>query len=553
MPNDFRESVLKRMQSKINYVLAAGLVIILTILIIRNFGLNATVFGDEYVQSMHSRYYMPSQFTWPNFLYFRIFSITSAFGEGYLEAARILNSLFWVLGCIPIFLIARRVLSEGQAVIAALLSALLPSNIYTAFFMPEALFFFTVWWLFLWMIRLGERPTKGNLVISVILFALVSLIKPHVLFLIPTIFIFYLYKFGLQDWKRTTVLSLLAIISSLSFKLLLGFFLAGPAGLTLFGGTYSGFASSGADSLLRLTTVFTSGFRLAPAHLLAFALVFGLVAISAIQLLIQSRSTKPQNLSTRDLTVFSLCSLINFIIASSIFTSLVAGMNELELNNRIHERYYFYLFPFFVILALSFLKKETNDFDSWKTRLAVAQLPLFGLALAAVGFFSSFSIQWVDQPEYFALLLFPIVACLWALINLVNLIYWVVRPVSALKIFSFVLLPAYLVASSISGAALLSMSKTETAESLVADALLPLGGGTERISIVGADIISSYRLSFELDNPNSQFLMAKKGEMFNLDSNLDQALVVVQPGIVARNSDKFDISIMKGFTIATRK
>ena len=68
------------------FLISFGMLAVFCMLVLRNFGLAPTVFGDEYVQSMHSRFFEPIEFTWPNFLYFRIFSVTSLFGDNYLEA-----------------------------------------------------------------------------------------------------------------------------------------------------------------------------------------------------------------------------------------------------------------------------------------------------------------------------------------------------------------------------------------------------------------------------------------------------------------------------------
>lgn len=534
-------------------LLLGGMLVVLAYLLQRNSGLNATIFGDEYVYSMHSRYYVDGQFTWPNFLYFRIYSLTSLFGQSFLEAARMFNAFFWILTALPIYAIAKKILSDGSAVAAALFAIILPSNMYTAFFMPEAAYFLFFWIVVYFVIVAAEKPSIQNLVFVSIFFALASLIKPHALFLIPAFLVFGFFKFRDVSRVKTAVVMALMILTSMALKIGLGFLLAGKSGLTLLGGTYTGAIQSGSGSgdALKLITVFTSGFRLAPAHLLAFSLIFGLVFVSSILALQKAEPSKPKETGGREYTVLALAVTLNLIVVAALFTTLVAGVNSLELPNRLHERYYFQIFPFFIILCLLQLKKG-NDNTAIRTRLAVAQIPILGLALASVGFFSTFSIQLVDQPEYYSILLFPVVACTWALANLANQITWVFKPALALKIFAYFFLPIYLGMAHWQVNSNLALSHYESREISLAKYLLNDLPSIGQIQIVGSDIISSYRLAFELDKADVVFVNQLATSVSNKSSSEVFAVIILQPDVAISKIDGYELERHMGFTVARK-
>lgn len=534
-------------------MLLGGMLIVFVYLLQRNVGLHATIFGDEYVYSMHSRYYKDGQFTWPNFLYFRIYAITSLFGQSFLEAARMLNAFFWILTALPIYAIAKKILGDGSAVAAALFAIILPSNMYTAFFMPEATYFLFFWALLYVVIEAAEKPSRKSLVIVSIVFALASLIKPHALFLIPAFLVFGFFKFRDLSRVKTSAVMSLMILASMALKFGLGFLLAGKSGLTLLGGTYSGAVQSGSGSgdVLRLVTVFTSGFRLAPAHLLALSLIFGIVFVSSILTLQRADLSTPKEIGGRDYTVLALAVTLNLIVVAALFTTLVAGVNSLELSNRIHERYYFQIFPFFIILGLWQLKKGIDN-TALRARLALSQIPILGLALATVGFFSTFSIQLVDQPDYYAILLFPVIACTWALANLANQITWVLKPALALKIFAFFLFPIYLGMSHWQVNNNLALSHSESRETSLAKYLLNDLPTSAKIQIVGSDIISSYRLAFELDKPDIVFVNQLATTTKSTTSSELFAVMILQPGAVISKIDGYELERHMGFTIARK-
>ena len=72
------------------------------------------------------------------------------------------NALFFALTAIPVYLLARRLVTEWWAVLAAALSVAIPSSISVATVMTESLSFFTCAWALYAIVLALERPTTGR-------------------------------------------------------------------------------------------------------------------------------------------------------------------------------------------------------------------------------------------------------------------------------------------------------------------------------------------------------------------------------------------------------
>lgn len=140
---------------KNNWLYFAAVVLFLTFLF-RNCGLYPVVFADEYYYSKFSRL-LPLRYSpLPDYLYLLIYRLTNICGDGFLNCARILNALFFIAAMPFIYLTTRRVSTKRIASLVALLAVLGPINSYTAYYMPEALYFFAFWLLTWFILRLDN-------------------------------------------------------------------------------------------------------------------------------------------------------------------------------------------------------------------------------------------------------------------------------------------------------------------------------------------------------------------------------------------------------------
>jgi hypothetical protein len=80
-----------------------------------------------------------------------------------LEAAypwfKVVNALFWALTAVPVYLLARRLVSQWWAVLAAGLAVAIPSSISVATVMTESMAFFVAAWVLVATMLALERPT----------------------------------------------------------------------------------------------------------------------------------------------------------------------------------------------------------------------------------------------------------------------------------------------------------------------------------------------------------------------------------------------------------
>ena len=90
-----------------------------------------------------------------------ILLLTSGLAAAY-DVFKAANALFFALTAIPVYLLARRLVSEWWAVLAAGLSVAIPSSISVATVMTESLSFFTAAWALYAIMLALERPTTGR-------------------------------------------------------------------------------------------------------------------------------------------------------------------------------------------------------------------------------------------------------------------------------------------------------------------------------------------------------------------------------------------------------
>src|SRR5215831_1131235 len=93
-------------------ILIFGVTTVFLFLLFRNLGLHASIFGDEWSYSFFSRLAALSAAPTSNYIYLSLFRLTRAFGSGFLESARIINSLLFVSSSIFVYWTARQVATK---------------------------------------------------------------------------------------------------------------------------------------------------------------------------------------------------------------------------------------------------------------------------------------------------------------------------------------------------------------------------------------------------------------------------------------------------------
>ena len=334
-----------------------------------------TVMQDELVYMVQSRHTDPADSRFPNYLFSWVYSSTLLVGTEFYNFVKFLNFIFLAGFGTVIYLLARKVFGLWISIAVALAAIAGPTSLYGSIFMPEAMYIFFAGLSFYLVLKVPAAPIKTSwkwLIASGVSMALTSLVKPHALFLTLGFVLFFLFA---SKWRTESFLT--RIISAgtflgttISIKLLGGFLLAGPNGVTLFGGYGSveslfqrllsliggsrdpGGSTSGGEaeaaasaSFLELTIqqfglhFLAIGFLLAPAWYVFFSTKFSV-----------------KN-SMAELALFSLGTMM---IVISAFGAYVTTTGD-DHTDRVLLRYYEFLIPIVYLGAYQVLKQKHPD------------------------------------------------------------------------------------------------------------------------------------------------------------------------------------------------
>lgn len=495
--------------------------VLLVLLLMRNLGNYPSVFADEWYYSSFARLMNLAEAPIPSYLYLGLFAGTSACGDGFLECARLLNALLFV-GAMPfIYLIARRLMAPWAAALVALLSLMAPVNLFTAYFMPEAAYFFAFWvcsWL---AMRFGAAPTPWRAVAVGAALGAMGLIKVHALFLAPPLAAFIVYvafasrgDLAQRHWLITAIVwagAAMATAGAVRFGL--GYLMAGKPALSLLGSLY------GSQSGLRpaLSAMVWPTLQNLRGHILGLAILFGMpLAVLALHA-VDSGARKAAQPRARELMVYTVLMLGALLAITAFFTATVAGGGPFETLERLHMRYYDFLFPLLLIMAGAELATPAQA-GSWRRRLLVG-LPLAAaLVYGRMVLSTDFKPIVFDTPELWSLSADPLVFTFFTVLALAALACWVTGRARGAHAFLFVLTPLLVLAS----AASLFVSVRSAARP---DAYIEAGRFArgylhprelDSMTIVGSNHAKVFKTKFFLDNRAANMLVLPEGEGFQL-------------------------------------
>ena len=518
------------------YFLVGLTAIIFVLILIRDAGLYPHVFADEYSYSKFSRLLPLASSEISNYLYLFIFGVTNICGDGFLGCARILNALFFVFSAPFIYFTARRVSSKTVSTLILISVLIDPINTYTAYFMPEAMYFFCFWVLAWWILGIQTLTSRIKWMVAGVLIALCSLTKPHGMFLLfPVGFYILGLRFEkLMGWRVLFQILLITTLTAIGLKFILGFLLAGKAGLTIFGVTYENtvvdffksifqswielstnqhpntsavesekFAiieSTHADGLVKLISLIAINLY---GQLLAAALLLGLPLIIGLTNLLPKRNFKltPLDILARRYSFFALTTLFSLIITSAVFSGLSVFSYGGEIY-RLQARYYNFVFPLFFMVVASSTQTQSLVRNSWY-RIIIATSILVLMALAVLIYLHPYQPTVIDTPELYGLFRVKWVFYIFSFGFFSLGIYWIWCQLRASQLYMYYALPIFMVVVSLianQNLRLKMISDQFDKAGIIAKKLL----SKEEISdlvVVGENPIELSRILFYLDNP----------------------------------------------------
>lgn len=534
--------------AKLFYVLVLGLFVAI---LMRNSALYPSIFADEYYYSSASRLFPLSQAPIANYLYLLIYRSTNFCGDGFLSCARILNVAFYILACPFIYQTAKRVSSKSIARYVAVLAILGPINIYTANFMPESMYFLA-FWIYVWYI-LGlnsSSPLKSWFLVGIIV-GLCMLIKPHGGFLIPPALLYLYFLFAQKspfEIRKFLCVAFAIIFGALICKLVLGFLVAGVAGLSLLGPLYHATtqdffnataAVKGVGNLTELAANKTSltigndsnaeqwGSGLLAVlnywgtnicgHIIGLYLLFGVPLLVVFRLLGPSQLETKSGEIQRNYAYFIFFTLLFLVLVSSLYSSLVALSSNGGIL-RMHMRYYNFTFPLLLML-LPFASKESSKQPNF-LGILLWVLACFTAGWGIWQMMAPYQPTAIDMPELRGLMQYRWVFYAVSGLGLCSLLIWPIFRQYSTKIFLWLVAPLLLIMGSIG----VNRNIWESSKSNVYDRagiVIKNILSKEEISklvVVGDNPIELSRILFQLDQPNVTLQVIKGDTVY--DRNL---------------------------------
>ena len=509
-------------------------------------GLYPSIFADEQNYSRFARLMPLGEVSIPSYLYFWVFGATNACGDGFLACARYLNLLFFVAAAPFIYLGARTVAGKPLAALVTLLCVLAPVKSYTAYFMPESMYFFGFWVLsWLALTRRAVRWARYAAAAGALL-GLMMLVKVHALFLLPALCLFMVYAAWRDQrqgpWLRIgAAMACIAAVAALAVKFAIAYAFAGSNGLHLLGSFYgnqaSGSLSAGA-TLLKLLPAALVSLR---GHLMMLALLFGVPLAALLYLLLSPRARGEAGEHGVTLAVYTILMLGAALGLTVFYTASIADFGPRE-GVRLHVRYYDFTFPLLVMAAAvggGAITSVSRRVLPWLIAAALAaslyhaQSVLPADYRLLIGDAPEISSLGLGRPDALAGLL------VWLEIGLLAL--WAVNRRAAGALFLLVFLPLGAFNAERVGAALMEPARRPNAYDTAgqfAHATIP-AAERDRVTIAGTHLGDLLRAKFHLDAADADIMDLPDGwalQPYQLPGSRDWLLVVgdhaLPPGVV---------------------
>jgi len=542
-PNDSSQRLAPR-------VLLAAMAAIFLYLVFRNSGLGPSVLGDEWSYSRDSRLLPFSQADIPSYFYFLIYRSTTMCGMDFADCARVLNAGFFVMAGPFMFLVARRCMHRGLAVWLTVAVLLSPFSAYTAFFMPEAMYFF-LFWVLAWLVLVAApRPTARTGLMTGCLLGAMCLVKLHAIFLLGGYGLYLLLLMtltrGKWAWYASCQCMLVAFATFFVVRFGGGYLLAGRDGLHLLGGLYGSqfnhsFSHPAPEQLLHY------GAHSAAGHIMALALLCAVPLACLSQLHRLPAIDDPSQESFRQrLLMFSVAILFTLVAVTVYFTANVPDGSPLEALQRLHMRYYSFAVPLLYLVGGAWSGKAQSYERRGSWRPLVAMLLVGGLYVCAWRHhLDGFVPNRIDSPELHGLLASHHFSNVMGALGLACLLFWLISRQLGSILYSLLFLPLFAL-----GASFYVNSETvqrknpdiyDTSARTARDLLPP----SQRMGVVmfGDDIFKLVQANFQLDLPDTRNVVLKTGqsiEIADIPAGGRWALVVGQhamhaPSVSAQN------------------
>jgi phosphoglycerol transferase len=300
-------------------------------------------------------------------------------------------------------------------------------------------------------------------------------------------------------------------------KFMIGYLIAGKAGLTIMGTDYSAIAGSAISTFQHYLELLKLAIQNIDGHILAICLLFSVPIATAVNHSFALISSKEEIRTDQKISFFSLVVLINLILVTGIFAAMTINAGPYENIGRLSMRYYDFTFPLLLIIAASQLPLETMV-SKFKWRIITA-IPI-GVALlyAIYTHMATYMPNFVDCPELRGFTYNSTVFYVLGGISFLSLVLWVYKTRIGIKIFIYIFIPLTIIFSTL-------FVSHELRQSLIPDVFDKAGIFTRqylpdselsKVLVVGSEPGGLFKSLFYLDNPGVSFETIPKDSIYDI-------------------------------------
>jgi len=379
---------------------------------------NPAILGDEYLYSLNARkaapWDAPVAGDFSNYLFNFVYQTTNLCGPNFYSCSKVLNITFFLGFIYSIFLLVRKSAGYWPSYLVMVGVGLSPLNIYPSMFLPESLYFFLMSLVALAIYRALARGTFLSWGLVGSLLGVASLVKPHAWLSFIAIAVAFTV---LYEWKTKTILNylrdgLFVSIAAVATRVVVGFLVAGPKALSLFGqyvgtgtvetlieGPLSGEALQsenyvGAGPLAGVEALFLNQFSYHLTTIMALGVV---QAIAFAMVIVQAIRHRELQLPAK-LVLMSGIWLLVLLVEIVIFTGWVTGGGD-DHTFRLLLRYYEFMIPISLATSIGYMFSKSYEPPSVFIRWLAAAAVFLGFSPAFSGLFNQLSIQIADAPS----------------------------------------------------------------------------------------------------------------------------------------------------------
>jgi hypothetical protein len=482
----------------------------------RHAGLYPLVFADEWLYSSFARLTPLREAAIPSYLYLSIFGLTNACGTGFLGCARAMNLAFFIAAAPFIYLTARRFCGKPTAVVVTLMCMLAPFKSYTAYFMPESLYYFAFYVLtWIALTRTTMRWAYYALATGAVL-GLMTLVKVHALFLIPALAVFIVFNSWNNNrngpWLRIGLAAAgVAVLTAFAVRFALGYAFVGEPALSLFGSFYGGLAHNSQSMGDRLLKMMAPALFNLKGHLMVMALVFALPLAAILHYALSGKARAQAGIAIAPIYVYAILMIGAAFTMTVFYTASIVDFGPGEIL-RLHLRYYSFTFPLLLIVVAAGIGGPS---DSPRPALPIAICLALTAAIvySAVTLPSAYHLSMVDGPELASMGLGRTFGTVVIALELGLLLVWALNRKLAAALFVFLFLPLSVINSEIVTSKFLTATKVPNLFDKAGTFTRGYIDDAERkdLAIAGTGLGELLRTKFHIDHTGPAIIELEKG------------------------------------------